>query len=288
VTKRAWAARGANLGCTNGEILLLLGEEGAGKSRLMTSIAESIVGPTRRALTTTRVRGSITLGGLEVTKWDKVQLRKRFGLLLHDVRTVADMSKALSGWTLEEVLEPSTGLRSLESSRKEKNCVAVALKITGLYSSLLPRLPSKMSTVVTANEEDLQPSALRPRHSILSPAQWGKILCARVLAQTIYDNDNAAGDHEHIENCLMGSLLVLDDFSAHFSEIDEAALLEQLRRTGAATVVSSNRWATGRFADRIAVVRDGSIVETGTHSELLNRGPQQSIYAAKWHALTSQ
>jgi ABC-type multidrug transport system fused ATPase/permease subunit len=52
-------------------------------------------------------------------------------------------------------------------------------------------------------------------------------------------------------------------------------------------VTTSNRWATGRFADRIVVMKDGAIVETGTHAELLNRGPQLSIYAAKWHAMTN-
>jgi ABC-type multidrug transport system fused ATPase/permease subunit len=80
---------------------------------------------------------------------------------------------------------------------------------------------------------------------------------------------------------------LLDDVLVHLSEVEEARLLRDLKSSGAATLVTSNRWATGRFADRVAVVKDGTIVETGTHSELLNRGPQQSIYAAKWHAMTS-
>ena len=291
-TKRAWAVRGANLSCANGEILLVLGDEGSGKTRLMTALAESLASPTKRALSSTRVRGVVQFGGLEASKWDKFQLKKRLGLVLQDVRSLADSSKSLSGLALEEILEPSSGVRSVEPARvlgaAEKSCMILALKISGLYSSLLPKLPSKLTTIVTANEDDLKPSPLRPRYNMLSPSEWGKLILTRMLAQAIYDNDNSAGNNENIENSLMGSLLLLDDVTAYYSEVEEAKLLKELRRTGAATIMTSNRWATGRFVDRIVVVKDGAIVETGTHSELLNRGPQQSMYAAKWLQMTSE
>jgi ABC-type multidrug transport system fused ATPase/permease subunit len=291
-TKRAWAIRGANLACTSGEILVILGDDGSGKSRLLTTLAESMLFPPRSTLSTNRVRGSISLGGLDVGKWDKTQLKKRVGLMLNDVRTAADSAQVLSGLTLEEILEPSDGLRTLDPSRNpgatERASMMVALKITGLYSSLLPRLPTKLSTVLTANEEDLKPSPLKPRYNVVSPAEWSKLLLTKVLTQAIYDNENSAGSIDDVKNCLVGSILLLDDVVAHLSEVDEARTIRDLRETGAATIVATNRWATGRFADRIAVVKDGTVVESGTHSELMNRGPQQSIYAAKWHAMTTQ
>lgn len=160
--------------------------------------------------------------------------------------------------------------------------------MTGLYSTLIPKLPSKLSTVLTANEEDLRPSALRPRSQVLSPAEWSKLILAKVLAQTIYDNENAAASTDKIENCMVGSVLLLDDPTVLLSEVEEAKILRDLRQSGAATVMATNKWATGRFADHIAVVRDGAIVESGTHNELISRGPQQSLYAAKWHAMTTQ
>jgi ABC-type hemin transport system ATPase subunit len=163
----------------------------------------------------------------------------------------------------------------------------LALKLTGLYSTLLRRLPSKMSTVVTASEDDLSPNPLRPRYHVLSPSEWSKLLLARVLAQTIFDNENFAGRSDATVNSLVGSVLLLDDPTLHLSEVEEGRVLRDLRGTGAATVITSNRWATGRFADKIAVLKDGAIVEFGTHSELLARGPRASIYAAKWHSMTT-
>lgn len=142
--------------------------------------------------------------------------------------------------------------------------------------------------MVTANEEDLRPSVLRPRGQVLSPAEWSKLILTQVLAQSIYDNDNVAASTDRVENCLMGSVLLLDDPTMLLTEVEEGKLLKDLRQTGAATIITTNKWATGRFADCIAVVKDGAIVESGSHNELIARGAQQSLYAAKWHAMTMQ
>ena len=123
---------------------------------------------------------------------------------------------------------------------------------------------------------------------MLSPGEWSKLILSKVLAQTIHDNDNAAASTDKVENCLIGSVLLLDDPTSLASEVDEAKILKDLRQTGAATVLATNKWATGRFADQIVVVRDGAIVESGSHNDLISRGPQQSLYAAKWYAMTAQ
>ena len=134
----------------------------------------------------------------------------------------------------------------------------------------------------------MRPTSLKPRSAVLSPGEWSKLILARVLAQTIYDNDNALASNDKIDKSLVGSILLLDEPTAMHSEVDEGQLLRDLRLTGAATVLTTNKWATGRFADQICVVKNGSIVEMGSHNQLIARGPQQSLYAAKWHAMTMQ
>jgi len=293
-TKRAWAIRGANFQCKNGEILAILGEDGSGKTRLLTTMAESLVFPPKRTATTNKVRGLIAIGGLDVAKWDRKMLKRRLGVFLSDVRMVADSASLFSGWTMEEILEPVDGIRSSNNdmhrtyTKAEKSAMILALKIAGLYKTLLARLPSKTSTIFTANEEDLRPTSMKPRSTVLSPGEWSKLMLARVLAQTIFDNDNSLASDDKIENSLMGSILLLDEPTTMHSEIDEGQLYKDLKLTGAATVISTNKWATGRFADHICVVKNGAVVEMGTHNELLARGPQQSLYAAKWHAMTIQ
>lgn len=68
-------------------------------------------------------------------------------------------------------------------------------------------------------------------------------------------------------------ILILDDA---FSSVDvqtEESILRELRaaRTGRTTILISHRISTVKDADQIAYVRDGRIVEQGTHQELLAR-----------------
>lgn len=51
-SRQAWAVRGANLQCRNGQVILILGGNGTGKTRLLTSLAEHIFVPPRSARTT--------------------------------------------------------------------------------------------------------------------------------------------------------------------------------------------------------------------------------------------
>jgi ABC-type multidrug transport system fused ATPase/permease subunit len=136
-TKRAWAVRGASLQCKNGEVLAILGDDGEGKTRLLTTLAESLMFPPKRSLTTNKVRGYIAVGGLEASKWDRKLLKRRMGVLLSDVRMTADSASLFSGWTMEEILEPVDGVRSNHQGdplqRKltpaEKSSMLLALKV---------------------------------------------------------------------------------------------------------------------------------------------------------------
>jgi ATP-binding cassette subfamily B protein/subfamily B ATP-binding cassette protein MsbA len=78
-------------------------------------------------------------------------------------------------------------------------------------------------------------------------------------------------------------ILILDEPTSALDAETEAGLLEALDRlmVGRTTFVIAHRLSTIRRADRIVVLRDGEVVEAGTHAELLGR---RSLYA-RLHAL---
>lgn len=72
----------------------------------------------------------------------------------------------------------------------------------------------------------------------------------------------------------MTPLLILDDcFSAVDTETEEHILsgLKSIRQ-GLTTMLVSHRVSTARHADRIVVLEEGRIVESGSHRELLDKG----------------
>jgi ATP-binding cassette subfamily B protein len=70
-----------------------------------------------------------------------------------------------------------------------------------------------------------------------------------------------------------GRILVLDEPSSQLDARAESALLSRLRRIAAdrATLIVSHRFTTLALADRILVLSEGRLVESGTHAELLAR-----------------
>lgn len=69
-------------------------------------------------------------------------------------------------------------------------------------------------------------------------------------------------------------ILILDEPTSALDAATEQSLLEALSRlmTGRTTFIIAHRLSTVRQADRIVVLQDGRIVESGRHEELLQRG----------------
>ncbi len=69
-------------------------------------------------------------------------------------------------------------------------------------------------------------------------------------------------------------ILILDDALASVDTYTEERILEELGRImqGRTTILISHRISTVRHADQIAVLKDGRIVERGTHESLIERG----------------
>ncbi|MDG0810199.1 ATP-binding cassette domain-containing protein [Cohnella rhizosphaerae] len=86
--------------------------------------------------------------------------------------------------------------------------------------------------------------------------------------------------------------IVLDEPTSAMDPIAEAQLFERFARlaAGKTTLMVSHRLGSCRFADLILVLRDGRLVEQGTHDELMSDGGEYArMYAtqAKWYAKTN-
>jgi ATP-binding cassette subfamily B protein len=77
-------------------------------------------------------------------------------------------------------------------------------------------------------------------------------------------------------------ILVLDEATAALDPVAEAAINATLLRAGRGrtTIAVTHRLGAVTHADRILVLRDGRVVETGTHEALLGRG---GTYAEMWN-----
>jgi ATP-binding cassette subfamily B protein len=69
-------------------------------------------------------------------------------------------------------------------------------------------------------------------------------------------------------------ILILDDSLSAVDTQTEEKILNRLRGVmrGRTTILIAHRTSTVRDADQIVVLKDGTIIEGGTHEELLARG----------------
>jgi ABC-type multidrug transport system fused ATPase/permease subunit len=249
----------------------------------LAAIGESLASPTKSSRSINLARGKIAVGGLEVTEWNTSELKRKTGIFFNDIRTLSDVPRFHSGSKLHEIIRPTCPGGTHEGAIR--SAVGIATQFTGL-SSLLSRLPAKLDTVVTASEDDLK----SPRSQDIVPlsnAEWSKVLLTKVISQVVLTNDNPMSNPNSVSKSLVGSILLLDDITNHLNEIEEIKLIKSLKSSGAASLITSKRWAIGRYADKIVVLKDGAVVESGTHSELMAKGSDNSVYASRWSQMLS-
>jgi ATP-binding cassette subfamily B protein len=180
-------------------------------------------------------RGRITIDGTELEALELGEWRSRIGVIFQDF-----VHYELSAADNIAFGAPHTD--------QDHDAVVRAAERAGIRDAI-EALPQGWDTVLSRQYD---------QGGELSGGQWQRIALARAL----YAVDAGAG------------VLVLDEPTANLDVRAEADLFDQfLQWTDDVTsLLISHRFSTVRRANRIAVLDDGRIVESGTHEELLASG----------------
>ncbi|MEP6690734.1 MAG: ABC transporter ATP-binding protein [Gemmatimonadaceae bacterium] len=250
-----WAVRHVSFEVRRGERIAFVGENGAGKTTLTKLIAR-LYDPTE---------GRILLDGFDLREYDLASLRRAIGVIfqdfvrydmrldenigvgriedVHDYLGTIDDARRVGG---DDVLAPAgDGYVEGNGAAKVPDSIRLAAD-KSLASSLLPRLTDGYRQMLGRRFEG---------GLDLSGGEWQKVALARA-----YMRD--------------AELLILDEPTA---ALDARAEYEVFVRfsdlvAGRMAVLISHRFSTVRMADRIVVLKNGEVVEDGTHDDLVNAG----------------
>ena len=184
--------------------------------------------------------GRITLDGVDLREYDLASLRHAIGVIFQDFVRY-DMR-----------FDENIGVGEIDSVRTELDAAdgtpasVEAAAENSLAASLLPRFGAGYRQMLGRRFDN---------GVDLSGGEWQKIALARA-----YMRD--------------AQVLILDEPTA---ALDARAEYEVFLRfsqlvAGRMAILISHRFSTVRMADRIIVLQDGTVVEEGTHAELIARG----------------
>jgi ATP-binding cassette subfamily B protein len=236
-----WAVRNVSFALRPGERIALVGENGAGKTTL-TKLLARLYDPSE---------GRILLDGVDLREYDVASVRRAIGVIFQDfVRYDMRFDENIGVGELDRVRAYLD-----DGDHPIGNGGAPAPTVPGpisgaaessLAASLLPRLPAGYQQMLGRRFEG---------GVDLSGGEWQKVALARA-----YMRD--------------AQVMILDEPTA---ALDARAEYDVFQRFAALmgdrmAVLISHRFSTVRMADRIVVLRDGHVVEDGTHEQLVAAG----------------
>lgn len=224
-----WVLKGVTMDIPFGRSLALVGINGAGKSTLVKLLCR-LYDPTR---------GRITWDGVDLRDVDIAEFRDRISAVFQDY-----MSYDLTA-------SENIGVGDLVNLDNREKIMAAAREadVDEFVSGLAKGYDTMLSRIFFQGEDNDDPE----QGVTLSGGQWQRVALARAMMRAGRD------------------LLILDEPSAGLDAAAEQAVHDRLReyREGATSVLISHRMGAVRHADRIVVLQEGRISETGTHAELI-------------------
>ncbi len=186
--------------------------------------------------------GSITFGGTDIRKLNIKAYREKIGAVFQDFQIYgATLAENIK---MEHIPEDDTGSR-------EKILAAL---VRADFESKLAKLPMGIDTELTKEFSD--------EGTMLSGGESQKAAIARMFMRDM-------------------PIAILDEPSSALDPIAEYRLNKSMLENAEnqAVILISHRLSTTKDADRIILLENGSIAESGTHSELIAGGGQ---YAKMW------
>ena len=174
--------------------------------------------------------GRILLDGLNLEEWDLDELRRRIGVIFQNFVRYQ--------FTVGE----NIGVGDVDKLEDEKAWEIAAEK--GMAQPFIERLPDGFTTQLGRWFKSGQE---------LSGGQWQKIALSRAFMRKNAD------------------ILVLDEPTSAIDSQAEYEIFDRFRKLTKDKMVFliSHRFSTVRMADKIVVIEQGELLETGTHEELL-------------------
>lgn len=176
--------------------------------------------------------GRLLVDGIDVRDFDAASWQRRVAVVFQDFNRYPVSARENIAFGAVEHLDDEAGIRRAAAD-------AGALEF-------IEAMPNGFSTVLSRSYSGgLEPSG----------GQWQRLALARALF---------ASQHG-------ASVLVLDEPTAWLDVRGEADFYDRFLRLshGLTTLVISHRFSTVRLADRICVIEAGSVVESGSHDELM-------------------